>query len=134
MPFECGDCCGEGIGAFCYVFWCPCLAIKDSVELVGGPKDPSWVESGSLKNGDAGQLCIIDCFGRFVNIFCLSWYALSNASEIVGDRVGIQDDHCFKSCPLVACFYCHLNAVYNKAVQYDRKKTSSPAGGAIERE
>ena len=125
MPFECGDCCEEGIGAFCYV---------DSVELVGGPKDPNWVESGSLKNGDAGQLCIIDCFGRFVNIFCLSWYALSNASEIVGDRVGIQDDHCFKSCPLVACIYCRLNAVYNKAVQYDREKTSSPAGGEIERE
>jgi len=112
--------------------------MKSAVELVGGPKDPTWAASGALKTGDAGTLCLVDLCGRTLCCLCCSccftWCVLANVSEIVGDRVGIQDDHVCKSFPLCAFCCCHYCAVYNKAVQYDREKTESPAKDEIERE
>lgn len=138
MPYECGDCCGEGFVACLYVTFCPCLAMKSAVELVGGPKDPAWAAKGALKNDDPSTLCWVDCCGRTLCLLqcgvCMTWCVLASVSEIVGDRVGIQDDHCCKAFPLCATCCCHYCAVYNKAVQYDRMKTNSPAEGEIERE
>ena len=119
MPdkFEMGPCgcLDKGMGACCYICWCPCLAYKEAAENIGKE-----------------DLGIIYCLATFpLGFGCCVLTALGDqVAQARGIPHGIA-----KSCLCACCdgYCCYSCSVVNESRLYKEQNGGAPAGQGMDR-